>query len=79
MLGRIEKILYNIPLNDLKDGYTYLFGECCIELTRKDYVQHFVDYIHIYLKNHKLNENMIVKSIIIFNFLNYMEEKYNIR
>lgn len=56
-------------LEELRCFYCQIWGVC--EVEKRDYVEHIVRYLVMYLKFHKINPKMRIKAYQILSFLDY--------
>ncbi len=81
MLERATQIILEIPESEIIDFFIYHYGECegC---DIADMRCHLVAYLRQYVRCHRVHgkvmENFTVKAYIYFNWIEYMEEKYDI-
>ena len=85
MLNKIKNILHSIPEQEIKNFYCYFYHKCEMNINKEDLEAHILQHLRMYLKAHKIwllkgddekAERNIIKSMIIFNWLTYMENKY---
>ena len=74
MVNKFKLILETIPLAELEDMYTYIYGKC--NYCRSEIEIHLLGYFHQYLHLHKSNEKIKLKCWIMLSWFNYMYEKY---
>ena len=75
MKNKILNILNGASFEELYDMYVYLYGDCSINLTKEDIINHIYSYLRTYTKNHKLNTNFIVMYYNIVSYIEFLEKK----
>lgn len=75
MKNKILNILNDTSFEELYDMYVYLYGECSINLTKEDIINHIYSYLRTYTKNHKLNKNFIIMYYNIMSYIEFLERK----
>lgn len=75
MKNKIVNILNDASFEELYDMYVYLYGECSINLTKEDIINHIYSHLRIYTKNHKLNTNFIIMYYNIMSYIEFLERK----
>lgn len=75
MKNKILNILNDASFEELYDMYVYLYGECSINLSKEDIINHIYLYLRTYTKNHKLNTNFIVMYYNIISYIEFLEKK----
>ncbi len=75
MKNKILNILNDTTFEELYDMYIYLYGDCSIDITKEDIINHIYSYLRIYTKNHKLNKNFTIMYYNIISYIEFLEKK----
>ena len=75
MKNKILNRLNDASFEELYDMYVYLYGECSINLSKEDIINHIYSYLRTYTKNHKLNTNFIIMYYNIISYIEFLEKK----
>ena len=75
MKNKILNILNGASFEELYDMYVYLYGDCSINLTKEDIINHIYSYLRTYTKNHKLNTNFIIMYYNLISYIEFLEKK----
>lgn len=75
MKNKILNILNGASFEELYDMYVYLYGDCSINLTKEDIINHIYSYLRTYAKNHKLNTNFIIMYYNLISYIEFLEKK----
>lgn len=75
MKNKILNILNDTSFEELYNMYVYLYGECSINLTKEDIINHIYSHLRTYTKNHKLNTNFIIMYYNIMSYIEFLERK----
>ena len=75
MKNKILNILNDASFEELCDMYVYLYGECSINLSKEDIINHIYSYLRTYTKNHKLNTNFIIMYYNLISYIEFLEKK----
>lgn len=82
MFERVNYILHNVPDFEILDFYAFMYEPCAENCEIKDCVnckrQHIIKYFKMYVKLHRIKENMTLKAYICLSWFDYMDKKYNI-
>ena len=75
MKNKILNRLNDASFEELYDMYVYLYGECSINLSKEDIINHIYSYLRTYTKNHKLNTNFIIMYYNLISYIEFLEKK----
>ena len=75
MKNKILNILNYASFEELYDMYVYLYGECSVNLSKEDIINHIYSYLRTYTKNHKLNTNFIIMYYNLISYIEFLEKK----